>query len=59
MKYPFFNTQQGGIQKQPPEQPANTSQEQFHGKMDVKIFLLFIVAENTWSVNIYSSLEII
>ena len=24
-----------------------------HGKMDVKIFLMFIVAENTRSVNIY------
>ena len=34
------------------EQPAHTSQQRFHGKMDVKIFLMFIVAENTRSVNI-------
>ena len=30
--------------------PAHMS---LHGKMDVKIFLMFIVAENTRSVNIY------
>ena len=54
MKYPFLNTQQGGIQKQPPEQPAHTSRQQLHGKMDVKFFHMFIVAENTGNVNIRS-----
>ena len=34
------------------QQPAHTSWQQLHGKMDVKIFLMFIVAENTGSVNI-------
>ena len=34
------------------EQPAHTSRMFLHGKMDVKIFLMFIVAENTGSVNI-------
>ena len=34
------------------EQPAHTSRQQLHGKMDVNIFLMFIVAENTGSVNI-------
>ena len=38
--------------EQPPEQPAHTSREQLHGKMNVKIFLMFIAAENTGSVNI-------
>ena len=41
-----------GYSEQPPEQPAHTSRQQFHGKMDVKIVLMFIVAENTGSVNI-------
>ena len=36
MKYPFLNTQQGGIQEQPPEQPAHTTRMSLHGKMDVK-----------------------
>ena len=34
------------------EQTAHTSRQQLHGKMDVNIFLMFIVAENTGSVNI-------
>ena len=29
-----------------------------HGKMDVKIFLMFIVVENTRSVNIWYSLSV-
>ena len=41
--------------EQPPEQPAHTSRLSLHGKMDVKIFLMFIVAENTGSVNIVIS----
>ena len=31
---------------------AYTSRERFHGRKDVKIFFIFIVAENTGSVNI-------
>ena len=38
--------------EQPPEQPAHKSRLSLYGKMDVKIFLMFIVAENTRSVNI-------
>ena len=34
------------------EQPAHMSLMFLHGKMDVKIFLMFIVAENTGIVNI-------
>ena len=33
--------------EQPPEQPAYTSRLSLVGKMDVKLFLMFIVAENT------------
>ena len=47
-----FKYTTGRYSEQPPEQPAQTSRQQFHGKMDVKIFLMFIVAENTGSVNI-------
>ena len=43
----------GRYSEQPPEQPAHTSRMFLHGKMDVKIFRMFIVAENTGSVNIY------
>ena len=39
--------------EQPPEQPAYMSRMFRHGKMDVKIFLMFIVAENTGSVNVF------
>ena len=54
MKYPFLNTQQGGIQNsRAPEQPVHTSRMFLRGKMDVKFFLVFIVAENTGSVNIW------
>ena len=42
-----FKYTTGRYSEQPPEQPAHTSRQQFHGKMDVKIFLMFIVAENT------------
>ena len=48
----FFKYTTGRYSEQPPEQPAHTSRMLLHGKMDVKIFLLFIVAENTGSVNI-------
>ena len=34
------------------EQPAHTSRLSFYGKIDVKFFRMFIVAENTRSVNI-------
>ena len=34
----------GQYSEQPPEQPAHTSREQFHERMDVKIVLMFIVA---------------
>ena len=53
MKYPFLNTQQGGIQNSRRSSvTAHTSRMFLHGKMDVKIVLMFIVAENTGSVNI-------
>ena len=42
----------GRYSEQPPEQPAHTSRLLLDGKMGVKIFLMFIVAENTGSVNI-------
>ena len=48
--YPFLNTQQGGIQNSRLIRHAKALS--FVGKMDVKIFLMFIVAENTGSVNI-------
>ena len=43
----------GQYSEQPPEQPAHTSRLSLVGKMDVKFFFMFIVAENTRSVNIY------
>ena len=39
-----FKYTTGRYAEQPPEQPAHASRQQFHGKMDVKIFLMFIVA---------------
>ena len=49
-----FEYTTGRYSKQPPEQPGHTvtSRLSLYGKMDVKIFLMFIVAENTRSVNI-------
>ena len=47
-----FKYTTGRYSEQPPEQPAHTSRQQLHAKMDVKFFLMFIVAENTWSGNI-------
>ena len=47
-----FKYTTGRHSEQPPEQPAHTSCLSLHGKMDVKIFLMFIVVENTRSVNI-------
>ena len=47
-----FKYTTGRYSEQPPEQPAHTSRLSLVGKMDVKILLLFIVAENTGSVNI-------
>ena len=47
-----FNTQQGGIRNCRKKPPTYTSRERFHGRMDVNIFLMFIEAENTGSVNI-------
>ena len=52
MKYPFFKYTTGRYSEQPPEQPAHTSRMFLDGKMGVKIFLMFILAENTESVNI-------
>ena len=42
-----FEYTTGRYSEQPPEQPAHTSRLSLVGKMDVKIFLMFIVAENT------------
>ena len=47
-----FKYTTGRYSEQPSEQPAHMSRMFLHGKMDVKIFLIFIVAENTGSVNI-------
>ena len=52
MKYPFFKYTTGWYSEQPPEQPAHTSRLSLHGKMDVKFSLMFIVAENSRSVNV-------
>ena len=40
-----FKYTTGRYSEQPPERPAHTSRMFLHGKMDVKIFLMFIVAE--------------
>ena len=48
----IFKYTTGRYAEQPTEQPAHTSRMFLHGKMDVNIFLMFIVAENTGSVNI-------
>ena len=48
----FFNAQQGGILNSCQKPPAHTSRQPFYWRMVVKIFLMFIVAENTRSVNI-------
>ena len=40
-----FQYTTGRYSEQPPEQPAHTSREQLHGKMDVNFFLMFIAAE--------------
>ena len=47
-----FKYTTGRYSEQPPEQPTHTSRLSLVGKIDVKIFLMFIVAENTGSVNI-------
>ena len=47
MKYPLLNTQQGGIQSSRLMRHACRLE-----KWMSKFFLMFIVAENTWSVNI-------
>ena len=47
-----FKYTTGRYSEQPPEQPPNTSRLSHYGKMDVNFFLMFIVAENTRSVNI-------
>ena len=52
MKYPFLNIQQGGIQNSGRSSRLITYRMLLHGKMDVKFFLMFIVAENTRRVNI-------
>ena len=53
-----FKYTTGRYSEQPPEQPAHTSRMFLHGKMDVKIVLMFIVAENTGSVNIVNTNEL-
>ena len=50
-----FKYTTGRYSEQPPEQLAHTSRLSLVGKMEVKIFLMFIVAENTGSVNIYET----
>ena len=50
-----FEYTTGRYSEQPPEQPTHTSRMFLHGKMDVKIFLMFIVAENTGNVNMLNS----
>ena len=47
-----FKYTTGRYSEQLTEQPAHTSRMFLHGKMDVQIFLMFIIAENTGSVNI-------
>ena len=47
-----FKYTTGQYSEQPLEKLAHTSRLSLHGKMDVKIRLMFIVAENTRSVNI-------
>ena len=54
-----FKYTTGRYSEQPPKQPAHTARMFLHGKMDVKIFLMFIVAENTWIVNIRTWSEIV
>ena len=49
----LFKYTTGRYSEQPLEQPAHTSPMFLHGEMDVKIFLMFIVADNTGSVNIW------
>ena len=53
-----FKYKTGRYSEQPSEQPAHTSRLSLHGKMDVKIFLVFIVAENNRSVNILNCIII-
>ena len=48
-----FNYITGRYSEQPPEQTAHMSRLSLVGKMDVKIFLMFIAAENTGRVNIF------
>ena len=48
----IFKYTTGRYSEQPPEQPAHMSRMSLHGQMEVKIVLMFIVAENTGSVNI-------
>ena len=48
-----FKYRTGRYSEQLPEQPAHTSRMFLHGKIDVKICLMFTVAENTGSVNMY------
>ena len=52
-----FKYTTGRYSQQPPEQLAHTSCMFLRGKMDVKIFLMFIVAENTGSVNILACIR--
>ena len=47
-----FKYTTGPYSEQLPEQLAHMSHLSLVGKMDVKIFLMFVVAENTRSVNI-------
>ena len=53
-----FKYTTGRYSEQPPEQSAHTSRMFLHGQKDVKIFLMFIVAENTGSVNIQTYMHV-
>ena len=48
MKYSFLNTQQGGIQNSHRSSRLIRPRLSLVGKMDVKSFLIFIVAEKHW-----------
>ena len=47
----------GRYSEQPPEQPAHTSRQQLHGKMDVKIFLIFHRSRKHWECKYYVMLH--
>ena len=48
-----YEKHNGWYSEQPPEPPAHMLRERFHERMDVKIVLMLIVAENIGSVIYY------